>query len=86
MKAMRELLSKSSEVNIKNNLLNIYPNPANDVIYFNFVINSDVIIYDLLGNIVLKEFVSSSYYNISILKNGIYLLKVQDKIFKIVKC
>ena len=85
MKAIRELLDNSSDIKFENNEIEIYPNPADDIIYFNNLLNSEVILYDILGNIIVKEYVNSNHLNISKLKNGIYFIKIQGKFYKIVK-
>jgi hypothetical protein len=74
--------------------LEIYPNPIND--FFQFSSNIDVFtdfkfqIYTVLGKKILeKENFKSRFIDISTLKTGIYLLKVQkgnnQKILKLIK-
>lgn len=55
----------------------IYPNPANDMLFFNSALkNAEVFIYDLNGILLLKEQMVGSKMNISSLRNGVYTLKV----------
>ncbi len=60
----------------------IYPNPANDKIYFSFseTTNNDqnkqIRIYDLFSKLIIEETSNSDYIDISFLKNGLYLLQI----------
>lgn len=61
--------------------INIYPNPARDVIYITgAVINSTVAIADLTGRILLKDLVRAKDHSISVgdLPKGTYLLTISD--------
>jgi hypothetical protein len=63
--------------------INIYPNPATDYINISFEeFNNevDVLIYNQLGQLVIKDVVSSNYFkrDISELNAGIYFLRIID--------
>ncbi|MBN1181868.1 MAG: T9SS type A sorting domain-containing protein [Bacteroidales bacterium] len=70
-----------------NNLV-IYPNPISDgIIYIraSTPIHDEVSIFDLTGNVVYKSTISNNCMNVSILKEGIYFMKIEGKIIKIIK-
>ena len=55
----------------------IYPNPANNSLFFNSEIKNAVIsIFDVNGKMLLNEHPESNKINISNLRNGIYTLKI----------
>lgn len=57
--------------------LNIYPNPANDIIHLKTEKEiSNIKIYNILGKEILKS--TSKTINVSELSNGLYLLKAED--------
>jgi len=64
----------------EDNRLIIYPNPANDKL---FIKNSEGIfsteIYDLQGNLLLKQVKDDSQIDVSTLPNGYYIIKVIEK-------
>ncbi len=73
---------------LKENLVRIYPNPANDILNVEFKTESDearFVITDVLGQLVLDKGVmkqdsrESGQLDVSELKKGIYFLKVFDK-------
>jgi len=58
----------------------LYPNPTSD--FLNMNVSGDILmteIYDLKGNVVLKQKNDQTYLNVSQLPGGTYLLKVQSK-------
>jgi len=70
-----------SETNIK-----IYPNPSSDFIYIsknNEAINSEKFIYNSIGKVVYRG--SENIISLSHLASGIYILKVENHIIKIIK-
>ena len=73
--------------NAKADVLTLYPNPATD----GFTINagekaSTVTIYDLNGSLVLsQQIIGKSYINISSLQQGIYMVKANGLVGKLVK-
>ena len=67
---------------VKNNLL-VYPNPANDRLFFNQ--NNDTrdltyIISDLLGKSIVTSRVETDYIDISMLENGVYFIQLNNGI------
>ena len=92
--ALNFYISTGSIEDAKLSKLEIYPNPIND--FFQFSSNLDVFtdfkfqIYTVLGKKILeKENFKSRFIDVSTLKTGIYLLKVQKgnnhKILKLIK-
>ena len=67
----------------------VYPNPSKDVIHItsSSVLSLNCVIYDLSGQKLLEEESSSSTtsINLSAFKPGMYLLKINDHIEKIIK-
>ena len=60
--------------------INIYPNPATNTLFINNLPeNSNIKIYDVLGNEVIIQQNSSNSFSISNLQNGIYVLKVENE-------
>ncbi len=60
----------------------MYPNPSNgNTLYFSTVANAelDVQVYDMLGKQVIKSKVSNNALNISVLNQGIYIVKVTEE-------
>jgi len=66
--------------------VNLYPNPAKEVIYFEFEneqsAHSKIIIYDIVGNVVAEKTVENNQhkmnFNIQSYASGIYLAKVSS--------
>lgn len=61
--------------------LKLYPNPAiNDIVYITTAYNSikDIVVYDVFGEIVLTDKISSKSLNISRLVAGVYVLRVTE--------
>ena len=60
--------------NLSNSEIQIYPNPASDIIYFDIdnIRNTNVKIIDNLGRIIISETLNSNSINISNLQSGIY--------------
>ena len=82
------LLLSNSEINF--NRIEIYPNPANDIIEFkNIKTGSKISIYSLSGELVEKYIYNSNKHSLGNIKTGIYLLEVQQNLnkeyFKIIK-
>lgn len=73
-----------SNVNIENNdNFELYPNPANDILYLNGKYKKSVI-YDLSGRII-SEKENADYIDISELNPGMYLVKLYDGNYYITK-
>jgi hypothetical protein len=63
--------------------MSVYPNPAKDVLYIDFVNNYEkrkIEIYDSFGKLVLNEDVSTqnSSLNIHHLQSGVYFYRIED--------
>ena len=57
----------------------LYPNPAaNDIVNITTAINGkiDIVVYDVFGEVVLTDRISSKILNISKLVAGVYVLQV----------
>ena len=69
---------------IDNNLINIYPNPANTTLFIRtkteFISKYEIL--DLFGQQMQTGMVSNSSVNISNLPNGTYLLKINNSVTK----
>ena len=65
----------------------IYPNPANDVLTIEASNNSEVIIYNLSGKVMKKAVLKTSKNQISIsdLPSGFYLLRLENKTYRLIK-
>lgn len=63
-----------------NSVFSIYPNPANEFININSVLegNKAVIIYDLLGKQVINTVVVDNKLNVSALTNGLYIVQISQ--------
>jgi len=57
--------------------------------YFNSISNSEVMIYDVLGNLVLHSIIQNNELNVSKLPAGIYISKIllneQIRTFRFIK-
>lgn len=73
-----------------NDIISIYPNPAKDYIQINFDENytnqKSIIIYDVLGQILkpINNIGNNTIVDISDLKSGIYFIRVDNNINKII--
>ena len=72
-----------TQTNETQSFANIYPNPANDFIYIGLDEPSEIHVFDLLGNEVLHT-IANGKVDVSSLKNGIYFLKADGKMAKLV--
>tara|TARA_R110000787_G_scaffold279698_2_gene389984 strand:- start:4407 stop:5330 length:924 start_codon:yes stop_codon:yes gene_type:complete len=67
--------------------LSIYPNPSSDIININAPSGVEIIstnLYDVLGNVVLKQ-TNNNQINVSSLATGIYLLNIETSAGSITK-
>ncbi len=89
----KSLSTKDNESNL-NNIIKIYPNPVNNNMTLNLGENfnkSEAVLYNLTGQKVytFQQKVQKDTHNLSFLKRGLYLLKVESelgsKVFKIIK-
>lgn len=66
---------------VKESSFKLYPNPAiTDVVYITTTENSikNIVVYDVFGEIVLTDRISSNSLNISRLVAGIYVIQVTE--------
>ncbi|MBC7391369.1 MAG: T9SS type A sorting domain-containing protein [Opitutaceae bacterium] len=54
----------------------IYPNPSTGIFNHDLLINSEIKIYDVLGNLIMKKHVDQPFIDISEQTNGVYFLEV----------
>ena len=75
-----------SEGNLINNIgIKIYPNPSSNILHISSEVDVvELKILDLNGKIILNP-LPSNKVDISSLKNGIYLLKVNNSFIKVLK-
>ena len=74
----------SNTYNINNkNIPIIYPNPAIDYIHIKNQKNKTIQLYNLLGNIIMEN--TNNIINIQDIKKGMYLIKIDNKIYKFIK-
>lgn len=81
----------TNEVNIKNEKLDIYPNPVNDFLNFNNIENNSIVkIVDMSGKEVINTTLKKDEkLNVSSLEKGVYIVNVgvgeNKKTYRIVK-
>lgn len=68
----------------ENNIISIYPNPANTTLFVSGLDHFDYEIYDRIGKLVLKGNASETGIDISILDAGMYLLKTEKGVSRFV--
>lgn len=72
-------VANSSKPTVEKSTFKLYPNPTvNDIVYITTTFNGkkDIVIYDVFGEIVLTDRISSKTLNISRLVAGVYVLQV----------
>ena len=71
----------SNPATFEKSTFQLYPNPAvNDIVYITTSVNGkkDIVVYDVFGEIVLTDRISSKTLNISRLVAGVYVLQVVE--------
>lgn len=76
-------LDVTSTEEYQDNLLNVYPNPAKDIVYLDLNGSAIVTVYDLTGSKVLETRTQGTL-DVSTLSNGIYFMQVGTKMNKII--
>lgn len=75
-------VSGLASVNTDNSILNVYPNPAHDMVNvrLNGIKNTTASIYDLQGKLLKTQYLQEGDHTISLsgIKSGLYLLNVTD--------
>ncbi len=81
----RFAIGTNSSSNIENisNSISIYPNPATDILHFNQAQTYEI--FDIQGRVLKKSEAEQNSANISELKNGMYFIKIENKLFKFIK-
>jgi hypothetical protein len=75
----QDVANNSNLAPIEKPTFQLYPNPAvNDVVYITSSINDkkDIVVYDVFGEVVLTDRISTKTLNISRLVAGVYVLQV----------
>lgn len=75
----QEVSSTGDISNVEKSTFQLYPNPAaNDVVYITTSYNGqkDIVVYDVFGERVLTDRITSKTLNISRLVAGVYVLQV----------
>jgi hypothetical protein len=94
--SVRKLTFKSVYTGINNitasnssGKVSVYPNPVKDILFFQNLPStvSDVMVYRIDGKLVMQVKISSDNHsmNVSQLTEGIYLLRVNNQVLKIIK-
>jgi hypothetical protein len=59
--------------------IEMYPNPANTILYFkNLVGETSISIYDLLGRKVMSGIINNNQFDINNLDHGLYTIRIED--------
>ena len=68
--------------------VSIYPNPVDDMLHIEGVTTgTSITLYDMTGRLVLSDraYGGAMTFDMSALKRGVYLCRIQNKTYKIVK-
>jgi hypothetical protein len=69
-----------------NSVLNIYPDPVVSSLYISGLDETSTIsIYNMIGKLVLKKLQVESLVDVSSLKPGVYMLKIENKSWKVAR-
>lgn len=77
----QELVETDTSVPSRNTSFKLYPNPVYDaIVYINTASNGtkDIVVYDVFGETVLTERISTNSLNVSRLVPGVYVLQVTE--------
>ncbi len=77
----QEVVEVQPQKDKPSSLFKLYPNPAfDDVVYITTKKNDnkDIVVYDVFGEIVLRDRISTNALNISRLVPGVYVLQVTE--------
>ncbi len=75
-----------SELTKNENLLSVYPNPAQNILFVSgYAANGTVSIYSINGSLVRTVVLNQDQMNVSELDAGIYFIQADDKLGKFVK-
>ena len=68
--------------------VSIYPNPVDDMLHIEGVTTgTSITLYDMTGRLVLSDraYGGAMTFDMSALKRGVYLCRIQNRTYKIVK-
>ena len=66
--------------NIKKDAIEFYPNPTNKILYINGLeLNNTVTFFDLSGKIVLQQINVNDPIDLTNLKSGTYIIKIEEE-------
>lgn len=77
----------TSIVNLTDNELNIYPNPTNGILNFEFenvLQNLTIKLFDLSGKLIIEEPIQNNTLNLNKISKGIYTLQLLDENKKVI--
>ncbi|MDA3893974.1 MAG: glycosyl hydrolase family 8 [Salinivirgaceae bacterium] len=79
------VLSANNEIAVEN--LKVYPTPANSQVTIEVTKDTEVVLFDLTGQVVYREQLSmgKQQINISKLKTGVYIVKALNKTKRLIK-
>ena len=71
----------------ENTKLSVYPNPASNILHINNnnLLGEEYEIYDMSGELIIKDINNSNIINVGYLSTGTYSLKIKDSIFNFIK-
>jgi hypothetical protein len=68
-----------NSINLTNNAISVYPNPAEDMLYIaSNNTTTDVAIIDVVGNLVKEYKNAGQSVNVSDLTTGVYIVRVSN--------
>lgn len=76
------------DLNTNKNQTQVFPNPFSEVINWKTIqqkSNYKVSIFDLTGKSLFDKRINSTHLDLSFLEKGIYILKIDDESFKVIK-
>ena len=76
---------QNTSINKIENNLDVYPNPAQDVLHINTENGKIVKVINIAGKVVLEQTLNNQHLDISSLDRGLYLVRVNDSLVKVVK-
>ncbi len=65
--------------------LHIYPNPTSERLFINSLTNSSYVIFDVAGKVITKGLYDGEGIDLKNVSNGIYFIKIEDQVLKVVK-
>lgn len=75
--------AQTTDIKYNSAELSCYPNPTKDYIYINGTNNSYIEIYDIMGRLIKID--TGDKIDVSDLMSGIYIIKIDNQSFKVIK-